>query len=202
MNSTNTINYWEAVYTNPLFIFIHFYGSLYLLQHCMGKCADWLGMYDKYIQETIMDEVSDNISSDETFNLYPNENDDIITEEYNNDIDMVVRYEKIYNLIDIIIGNYIPIKKYRDHIPTDFMSEHDINVYGTIYEWASYCESINNYDFDYFLSNMVTYIGCRDRAFKKYLNKYRKEIEEDYHHFIINLNNLNRITLFTPDYDE
>lgn len=196
MNSTNTINYWEAVYANPLFIFIHFYGSLYLLKHSMGKCMQLLGIYNKYIQDTIMSDVSSDLSEETT------EQNDIITEEYNNDIDMVVRYEYIYNLIDIIIGNYIPIKKYRDHIPTDFMSEHDINVYGTIYEWASYCESINNYDLDYFLSNMVTYIGCRDKAFKRYLNKYRNEIENDYHHFIINMNNLDKITLFTPDYDE
>ena len=136
-------------------------------------------------------------------NLYKTEDyTDEIVQADKDDIDMVVRYEKLYNIVDYIIEGYVPIKKYREKIPTDFMSEHDLNVYGTIYEWGSFCQSVNKFELDYFLENLVTYVGQIDGRFKRYLKKHRSEIEKDYHHFLLNINNLNKTTLFTPDYDE
>jgi hypothetical protein len=191
----------------------------------MSKCCRCIGLLDEHIQKTIMDEVSsDEISSedesqdesheqsitvekiteeyiDEIFSKNQS-TDEIVSEEDNEPIDMVVRYEKLYNIVELIVEKYIPIKKYREKIPTDFMSEHDINVYGTIYEWGSFCQSMNRLELDYFLENLITYVGCMDGRFKRYLKKYRNEIERDYHHFLLNINNLEKTTLFTPDYDE
>ena len=158
--------------------------------------------------EKITEEYTDEIfpKNKSTDEIFPkNKSTDMIhSEDENNDepIDMVVRYEKLYNIVDLIIDNYIPIKKYREKIPTDFMSEHDLDVYGTIYEWGSFCQSMNKFELDYFLENLVTYVGCMDGRFKRYLKRYRNEIESDYHHFLLNINNLNKTTLFTPDYDE
>ncbi len=215
--------YCDLLSKNVVFLFVHFYAAMFLAMHLMAKCCKCIGMLDEHIRETIMDEVSSDNSdvssesssgsislekiteeyTDEIFSK--NESTDMIhSEEENHDepIDMVVRYEKLYNIVDLIIDNYIPIKKYREKIPTDFMSEHDINVYGTIYEWGRFCQSMNKFEIDYFLENIVTNVGCMDWRFKRYLKRYRNEIESDYHHFLLNINNLNKTTLFTPDYDE
>jgi len=219
MNHTNTFcgGYCDLLSTNVPFLFIHFYAAMFLAMHLMAKCCKCIGLLDEHIRETIMDEVSsDETSSEEPSSEEPLSkeqiteefSDEIISKENSEDehpdepIDMIVRYEKLYNIVDLIIENYVPIKKYREKIPTDFMSEHDINVYGTIYEWGSFCQSMNMFELDYFLENLVTYVGCVDGRFKRYLKKYRNEIESDYHHFLLNINNLNRTTLFTPDYDE
>jgi len=229
MNHTNTFcgGYCDLLSTNVPFLFIHFYGAMFLAMHLMAKCCKCIGLLDEHIRDTIMDEVSsdetpseelpseelpsEDSSSDELLSkeqITEEFSDEMISKENSEDehhdepIDMVVRYEKLYNIVDLIIENYVPIKKYREKIPTDFMSEHDINVYGTIYEWGSFCQSMNMFELDYFLENLVTYVGCVDGRFKRYLKKYRNEIESDYHHFLLNINNLNRTTLFTPDYDE
>jgi hypothetical protein len=197
MNHTITFfgGYAELLSTNVVVLFIHFYVVLFTVMHFMAKCSKCIGLLDEHIRETIMDDVSDvsDVSSEEKIN-------DIISEDES--VDIVVRYEKLYNIVDLIIANYVPIKKYREKIPTDFMSEHDINVYGTIYEWGSFCQSMNQFELDYFLENLVTYVGCIDGHFKRYLKRHRNEIESDYHHFLLNINNLNKTTLFTPDYDE
>jgi hypothetical protein len=223
MNYTNTLNhtntfcgaYCELLSNNVTFLFIHFYAGLFVAMHLMAKCCKCIGLLDQHIQETIMDNVlSDETSSeDESYEQSYEQSITVekITEEYTNEIvsdednepiDMMVRYEKLYNIVDLIIENYVPIKKYREKIPTDFMSEHDIDVYGTIYEWGSFCQSLNRFELDYFLENLVAYVGSMDGRFKRYLKKYRNEIESDYHHFLLNIGNLNRTTLFTPDYDE
>ena len=222
MNYTNILNntitfcgtYCELLNTNVPLLFINFYAAMFLTLHLIAKCCKCIGQLDKYIQETIMDEVSSDNSDDVSFeensskkqmgNITEEFSDEILSEDENHDepIDMVVRYEKLYTMVDLIIENYVPIKKYREKIPTDFMSDHDINVYGTIYEWGSFCQSMNKFELDYFLENLVTYVGCMDGRFKRYLKRYRNEIESDYHHFLLNINNLNKTTLFTPDYDE
>ena len=229
MNYTNTLNYTntfcgtycELLITNTPFMFINFYVILFVTMHFMSKCCRCIGLLDEHIQETIMDEVSSDeiYSEDESQDKFitvekiteeyideifsKNEStDEIVSEEDNEPIDIMVRYEKLYNIVDLIIENYVPIKKYREKIPTDFMSEHDIDVYGTIYEWGSFCQSLNRFELDYFLENLVAYVGSMDGRFKRYLKKYRNEIESDYHHFLLNIGNLNRTTLFTPDYDE
>ena len=231
MNHTNTFcgAYCELLSNNVTFLFIHFYAGLFVAMHLMAKCCKCIGLLDQHIQETIMDDVSsdETSSEDESYeqsyeqsheqsitvekiteeyideNFSKNEStDEIVSEEDTEPIDMMVRYEKLYNIVDLIIENYVPIKKYREKIPTDFMSEHDIDVYGTIYEWGSFCQSLNRFELDYFLENLVAYVGSMDGRFKRYLKKYRSEIESDYHHFLLNIGNLNRTTLFTPDYDE
>ena len=209
INFSNLYNaYFELLRSNWVFLFFNFYAFMFVAMHYMAKCCKCFGLIDEHIQETIMDEVSsDEVSSDE---VSSNETSQNLTEEYTDeivqadedDIDMVVRYEKLYNIVDFIIEGYVPIKKYREKIPTDFMSEHDLNVYGTIYEWGSFCQSMNKFELDYFLENLVTYVGQMDGRFKRYLKKHRSEIENDYHHFLLNINNLNKTTLFTPDYDE
>ncbi len=209
INFSNLYNaYFELLRSNWVFLFFNFYAFMFVAMHYMAKCCKCFCLIDEHIQETIMDEVSsDEVSSDEVPSDETSEN---LTEDYTDeivqadedDIDMVVRYEKLYNIVDYIIEGYVPIKKYREKIPTDFMSEHDLNVYGTIYEWGSFCQSMNKFELDYFLENLVTYVGQMDGRFKRYLKKHRSEIENDYHHFLLNINNLNKTTLFTPDYDE
>ncbi len=209
INFSNLYNaYFEHLRSNWVFLFFNFYAFMFVAMHYMAKCCKCFGLIDEHIQETIVDEVSsDEVLSNE---VSSNETSENLTEEYTDEIvqadddsiDMVVRYEKLYNIVDFIIEGYVPIKKYREKIPTDFMSEHDLNVYGTIYEWGSFCQSMNKFELDYFLENLVTYVGQMDGRFKRYLKKHRSEIENDYHHFLLNINNLNKTTLFTPDYDE
>ncbi len=209
INFSNLYNvYFELLRSNWVFLFFNFYAFMFVAMHYMVKCCKCFGLIDEHIQETIVDEVSsDEVLSNE---VSSNETSENLTEEYTDEIvqadddsiDMVVRYEKLYNIVDYIIEGYVPIKKYREKIPTDFMSEHDLNVYGTIYEWGSFCQSMNKFELDYFLENLVTYVGQMDGRFKRYLKKHRSEIENDYHHFLLNINNLNKTTLFTPDYDE
>ncbi len=201
--------YFELLRSNWVFLFINFYAFMFVVMHYLSKCCKCFSLIDEHIQETIMDDVSSDETIDDTTDETSQETSNI-TEDYTDeiaqadedDIDMVVRYEKLYNIVDYIIEGYVPIKKYREKIPTDFMSEHDLNVYGTIYEWGSFCQSVNKFELDYFLENLVTYVGQIDGRFKRYLKKHRSEIENDYHHFLLNINNLNKTTLFTPDYDE
>ncbi len=199
MNNTNTfvdeIYDWKSI--SVPFQFIFYYSFVFMIMHIISKYCKCCGELSVHINETIMDEVS----SDENETITEEYTDEIIKAD-EDDIDMVVRYEKLYNIVDCIIANYVPIKKYREKIPTDFMSEHDINVYGTIYEWGSFCQSMNKFELDYFLENLVTYVGQMDGRFKRYLKRHRSEIENDYHHFLLNINNLEKTTLFTPDYDE
>lgn len=210
INFSNLYNaYFKLLSSNWVFLFFNFYAFMFVAMHYMAKCCKCFGLIDEHIRETIMDEVSSDETSAETTDETTDETSNI-TEEYTDEIvqadedsiDMVVRYEKLYNIVDFIIEGYVPIKKYREKIPTDFMSEHDLNVYGTIYEWGSFCQSMNKFELDYFLENLVTYVGQMDGRFKRYLKKHRSEIENDYHHFLLNINNLNKTTLFTPDYDE
>lgn len=202
MNYINTfyIAYCELLGTSIPFIFIHFYVFIFIALHLVAKYCKCIGLLDEYIQETIMDDVSSDESTEDS-NIIENISEEY-TDEINDQIDMVVRYEKLYNIVDLIIGNYIPMNKYRKKISLDFMSEHDINVYGTIYEWGSFCQNLNRFELDYFIENLVTYVGLIDGRFKHYLKKYRNEIERDYHHFLLNINNLKKTTLFTPDYNK